>query len=233
MTGAQLMKPTPVFLYTALGDSITRGYSAPGKRGYVQMLSSKLAATHPDVRTMNAGQKGLTTEGLLFWLSFSVTLQQALRQAHLVTLWIGGNDLLYAYIRKNLLNTPDSYEQVVYRYRTHLNGILSRIQSFSRAPLVVCNLYNPFPRSQLSLRWVSAINHSLMRICARRNLPIVDIYSAFRGREAELIHGYRTGRLTDIRLFGGNPIHPNLRGHQVITRRLLKVLHDETIPHHL
>ena len=53
-------------------------------------------------------------------------------------------------------------------------------------------------------------------VAARWNVPVVDICDRFLGREPFLIHGYRTGILSDYRLFGENPIHPNGEGHRII-----------------
>ncbi|PTX64716.1 lysophospholipase L1-like esterase [Melghirimyces profundicolus] len=218
------MRSPRTFVYTALGDSITRGYSAPGKRGYVDMLASELGWKLPSFRAYNAGIKGLTSRQLLLRLQYSLHLRLWVRRANLLTLWVGGNDLLYAYLRNAVWNDPRIFNRTLSDYQTNINGILSRIQSLQAVPPLVCNLYNPIPHSKLALQWIPVFNHALQEICDRRDLSLVDIHAAFQGREPELIHGYRNGRLSDMRLLK-KPIHPNLRGHRVITETLLEVIH--------
>lgn len=214
------------FLYTALGDSITKGYSAPGKRGYVYMLATVLDQRIPCFRVYNAGQKGLTSGQLLLLLGFSPRLRFMVQRAGLLTLWIGGNDLLYTYLRNKMLcRNPAIYEPMLISYQKNINGILSLIRSRQSRPPFVCNLYNPFPHSALAWKLISALNHSLQDACNRWHAPLIDIYSVFQGRQPELIHGYRNGKLSDIRLVGSKPIHPNLQGHQVITGALLNAIY--------
>lgn len=218
--------PSGKFLYTALGDSITEGYSAPGKRGYVNLLSYGLHKEHPSFRLLNVSRKGWTSRRLLLRLARSPRLVQAVGQADLLTLWIGGNDLIFTYIKGMMSTTPYLYEQALTQYSHHMDQIFAWIHWARSRPFLVCNLYNPFPNSGFARQWVGAFNQVLGGVCQGWGVPLVDIHSAFLGREAKLIHGYRNGTISDIPLIGHRPVHPNRKGHEVIARTLWRVIHS-------
>ncbi|MFO7289514.1 Lysophospholipase L1 [Planifilum fulgidum] len=204
------------FHYVAFGDSITAGYNAPHRRGYVELLGFRLGSRIPRVWVANCGKKGATSGDLLFYMTFSPFFRSALRRADLMTLCIGGNDLLHAYLKMNLLRRPDAIPRSLHLYSLNLNNLIGMIRRANPGPLLVLNLYNPFPLSPLAVRWVREMNAIIDGVAARWNVPVVDICDRFLGKEPFLIYGYRTGTLSDYRLFGGNPIHPNGEGHRII-----------------
>ncbi|GAA5346444.1 lysophospholipase L1-like esterase [Planifilum fimeticola] len=207
------MKP---FHYVAFGDSITAGYSAPRRRGFVDMLGFRLGSRFPRVRVANCGKKGATSGDLLFYMTFSPFFHSALRRADLMTLWIGGNDLLHAYLKMILFRHPDAIPRSMHRYGHHLDRLIGVIRRANRSPLLLLNLYNPFPLSPLAVHRVEVMNAIIDGVASRWNIPVIDIHDRFLGREPFLIDGFRTGSLSDYRLLGENPIHPNGEGHRVI-----------------
>lgn len=207
------MKP---FHYVAIGDSITAGYNAPHRRGFVDMLGFRLSSRFPRVRIANCGKRGATSGDLLFYMTFSPFCQFALRRADLITLCIGGNDLLHAYLKMLLFRHPNVIPRSLHLYGHHLNRLIGMIRRANRSPLFLLNLYNPFPASPLAVHRVYEMNTIIDGVAARWNIPLIDIHDRFLGMESVLIHGYRTGSLSDYRLFGENPIHPNGEGHRVI-----------------
>lgn len=207
------MKP---FHYMAVGDSITAGYNAPQRRGFVDMLGARLGSHLPYVRVANGGKKGATSGDLLFFMTFSPFLQSALRRADLITLYVGGNDLLHAYLKMFFFRCPDAISRSMKLYKRHLVQLVQMIRRRNPCPLFLLNLYNPFPASPLAVHRVTEMNGIIAEVAARWHLPVVDIYERFLGMEPLLIHGYRTGDLSDYRLFGNSPIHPNGAGHRVI-----------------
>ncbi|QKG84195.1 hypothetical protein GXN76_06710 [Kroppenstedtia pulmonis] len=211
------MKPT--YLYTALGDSITEGYSATGKKGYVDRLTHRLTASGYNTCTCNVAYKGMTSRYLYNQLRYSRTIQIRIRDSSLVTLCIGGNDLLSAFFRQFLWRDPLAISQALSNYRYWLKKICEWIQSQTVAALFILNLYNPFPHSPLAVTGVKGINGIISYVSQTSRIPVIDLYHLFLGSEYKYIHGYHTGLLSDIRLFN-NPVHPNDQGHQQIARLL-------------
>jgi lysophospholipase L1-like esterase len=94
--------------------------------------------------------------------------------------------------------------------------LIGMIRHRNHRPLFILNLYNPFPASPLAVLRVSEMNGIIAGVAARWQVPVIDIHDRSLGLESFLIHGYRTGTLSDLRLLGNNPIHPNGEGHRVI-----------------
>lgn len=211
------MKPT--YLYTALGDSITEGYSATGKNGYVNRLTRRLTASGYNTIPYNVAYKGMTSRYLYNQLRYSRPLQILIRNSGLITLCIGGNDLLSAFFRQFLWRNPLAISQALSDYRHWLKKICEWLQSQTVAALFILNLYNPFPHSPLAVTWVKGINRIISHVSQSSRIPVIDLYHLFLGSEYKYIHGYHTGLLSDIRLYN-NPVHPNDQGHQQIARLL-------------
>jgi len=85
-TGAVSAEPLTI---AALGDSLTQGYGLVPEDGLVPQLEAWLQAQGADVRVINAGVSGDTTQGGLSRVAWTLTPDV---DAMIVTL--GGNDLL-------------------------------------------------------------------------------------------------------------------------------------------
>ena len=77
--------------YVALGDSYPAGYGA--ERSYVDYYAEHMEADlGVQVETQNFARTGLTTSGLLSQVRSDEKLQEAIREAEVITIWIGWND---------------------------------------------------------------------------------------------------------------------------------------------
>lgn len=213
-----------IFHYVALGDSITAGYSAPNKQGYVAMLGKMMEPYFPTVKVSNFSQGGYTSRSLLSSIRYNPKVRRSIRSADLITIYIGGNDLKHAYLKYLLHQNNEIYIDTLETYGFHLKQIYHAIYRINPTSLFALTLYNPFPNSTTASIWIPALNGTLAHISTRWRVPVIDIYSPFQHRESTLIHNYRTGTLKDFRLLGGNPIHPSLQGHQVIAHTLWNAL---------
>lgn len=208
------------FHYVALGDSITAGYSAPDKKGYVTMINDLMKEQFGRVKVSNFGLGGNTSRRLLSEILRNPIVQQEIIRADLLTVYIGGNDLKSAYLKYLLRQKNEIFLDAIESFGSRLERIYHAIRLMNKAPLYTLNFYNPFPNSQIASTWVPALNGAIDTVSMRWHIPVIDVYSRFQQREMMLIHNYRTGTLKDFQLFGGNPIHPNLQGHQVIAHTL-------------
>lgn len=73
----------------ALGDSLTQGYGLPEEDGFVPQLQAWLTANGADVRVVNAGVSGDTTQGGLSRVGWTLT-----DDIDALIVALGGNDLL-------------------------------------------------------------------------------------------------------------------------------------------
>ena len=88
------------FQYTALGNSLTAGIGAsfvvdpPKRYGYVYYFRDFLSTIFPCANLINRAQPGFTSSDLLQQLQNDPVTRQAAKKANLITINIGGNDLL-------------------------------------------------------------------------------------------------------------------------------------------
>lgn len=82
--------------YTALGDSIAYGMSATPGSGYVNLFYNDLKGMsgNEDLSLVNLGVPGYTSSQLLNQLSSDPTTMAALNKAKVVTVSVGGNNIL-------------------------------------------------------------------------------------------------------------------------------------------
>lgn len=214
------------FFYTALGDSITAGYNAPRRRGYAHRLTKLLKHQGLPTKLNTVCQKGWTSRDLLQASAFP-TVRLAIRHAQLITVYVGGNDLLYALVKYLLTRNSRVFDQTITTYGSNLQHLYTRIRKLSPVPVFALNLYNPFPYSALPSTWVPALNQMTADVSAQWGINVVNIYESFLGMEPLLIDGYQTGRLEDyVPVIAKNPIHPNEQGHDRISRELWNAVSD-------
>ncbi len=220
------------FLYLALGDSIATGTLHHFARvtSYTEHLYHMLGRRDRRTRMVNLAQDGDTTRELLYKLGQG-WYQSWVRRADLITLSIGGNNLMRA------ASIPGFTSICVPRANAGVRAfcsdwekIVAQLRSLNpNCVLVVMTVYDPYDRSQslgggyaadrglrtLAERYLGQINGTIESQCQGRYL-IADIHSLFdrfsyggMGRVASL---YSSG-LYILR----NP-HPTPYGHWLIAR---------------
>lgn len=209
-------------LYLALGDSITYGQSATSKA---------LAYPQVDVRALNA--RGIRTKGFVIalpgWSSADLLAaiegpgSRLIREADVITVWIGGIDVANYALEAYRNQEPINLEPILTDYAQNLGAIFSYIRQNSRARIVVCTQYNPFPNSPIAVVGIQQLNVVTRAVAMSYSVRVAPVHRWFEGRQRQLIYGYKNGIIEDA-LDGFFPIHPNNRGHQVIARGLLPFL---------
>lgn len=212
--------------YVALGDSITVGRGASTGQGYVEQIAHKLSYTSVKKICRN----GMQSYDLFSSIMHNSSLHPTLRQAKLITLYIGGNDLNAAYIQYQLFGNKYALDQAVTRFGQQLRSFLIWLRTHTSAHIYTFTLYNPFPHDPIANHYVPLMNKTIFATCRRLSLPVIDIYPRFLGREAQLVDGYHTGRADNfIPFLQKNPIHPNELGHLVIAQSFWQVINKKTV----
>ena len=208
-----------MFLYTALGDSITAGDGAPSwAQAYPSLVVSML-----EMRCSPATGEVLAQPG---WTS--ATLQGTvvehsamyLTEAKTISIWVGGDDLAKAGIAVLGGAPPRVIEQSIVHYGKNIARLVLWVRKLSRATVILCTQYNPFPNSPVAAEGVSALNAVTAEVAGRLGTVLAPVHAWFEGQQSALIYGYRTGRLEDVLTSPQPPIHPNRQGHQVIASHL-------------
>lgn len=135
----------------ALGDSLTQGVGdTTNQGGYVGLIQQKLTALpHLKVQTLNYGKAGDRSDQILQRLQASQTIQQQVKQANVIVMTVGGNDLMQVF-EKQFSNLTDSQLAAAVAssrkiYQNKVNQLLQQVRAYnSTAPIFVYSVYNPF-----------------------------------------------------------------------------------------
>ena len=215
----------------ALGDSITFGYNLPGT----------FQNTDPDPQAYpyyvaNTYHMPVSDLGVPDWTSADLlqalaqpAFARAVRQAEVVTIDIGNNDLLglaqsYGLLVKAeedptapMSLTPAQAVQMaaaVHTLHIRLNEIVTRVKRQTNAPIVLINEYDPFPSDtgihRLAEGFIPQANAVVAAVGARFHLPVVNAYAAF--------NGYQTYYVLP------SDVHPTIAGQEALAQAVEAVL---------
>lgn len=201
-------------LYVAIGDSLTAGYGAKHLSGFVpvyKMASEKIL--NREINEKVFARNGLTSGEVLKMIQDPL-IEDTLRQADIITITVGGNDLINAtkkyfkYLNERVL--IDALEEL----KINIKGILKHIYQLKRRVkkryiIRISNLYNPYPSIRFINKWVLIFNKELYKLNQAKYVKVANIYDDF----------YSYGR----RLLAFGRIHPNDRGYEVIANEFIKL----------
>ncbi|MCL6603974.1 MAG: lysophospholipase [Paenibacillus sp.] len=201
------------YQYTAIGDSLTTGFGALPGNGFVPVYS-RMAETRLRSKVVysNLGVNGLTTGELAQRLRGNSMYRQLIQEAQLITLTIGGNDLIRAakFAVRQPENTSSILRKALQECKQNFAGIMETLWQLKinhGKPYIIriVGLYNPYPNLEEATDWVLQFNRYASqynsRVCG-----FASIYNQFAGNERELL--------------SIDHIHPNKRGYYVIAEKL-------------
>jgi lysophospholipase L1-like esterase len=201
------------YQYTAIGDSLTTGFGALPGNGFVpvyrRMAEGRLRT---NVVSTNLGVNGLTTSELEQRLRGSSMTREAIRAADIITLSIGGNDLIHA--AKAAARQPGNLSKELGRSLQEckqnfavIMSILFQLKAGARRPYIIriVGLYNPYPQVVGATEWVKQFNRYASQYSSRV-VGFASIYGEFAGNERGLL--------------SFDHLHPNGRGYRVIAEKL-------------
>ncbi|WP_163970984.1 GDSL-type esterase/lipase family protein [Oceanobacillus halotolerans] len=201
------------FIYTALGDSLTVGTGSYFQNGFVPRYKHMLEQHYQvPVRLLKHAKPRITSIELLNFLS-NPNVQQAIYESTIITVTIGGNDLLQANKLFSKKRDPYVFNQAYEHFYQNLNSILNdikSIKSLGNMPYMVqiIGLYNPYPQIPYSDFWVLQFNTAIQSMVSN-NVQFIDIQPIFKNYGKKALS------------FG---IHPNKTGYQLIAEGLFTSL---------
>lgn len=209
-----------------MGDSITAGDNASApSRAYPSLVNCRLAASQRGTghSTLNVlAEPGWTSETLVE--AVPSLFPDPLRVANYISIWIGGDDLAYAALAiaqgapKQVLATS------LKTYGRDLTAIVTSVRRVSKARIVLCTQYNPFPNTPMASEAIAALNAITATVAAGTGTGLAPVHAWFEDRQGQLIAGFRTGRIQDVLASSRLPIHPNNLGHRVVAEGLAPIL---------
>ncbi|WP_276357039.1 SGNH/GDSL hydrolase family protein [Cohnella caldifontis] len=204
-------------IYTALGDSITFGKDASSwQRAYPQRILSALHSSSHKACGHVFARPGWSSHELLHALRQEPLV---LRGSTSVSIWIGGVDLANGALSILKSQRLLTVERILGSYKRNLTSIIKLIKKFGSPRIVCCTQYNPFPNSPVAAEGIHQLNRMTNKLAQTFGIIVAPVHAWFEGKQAEMIHGYREGKIEDA-LGGFLPIHPNDHGHRVIASEL-------------
>ncbi|MBU9714136.1 SGNH/GDSL hydrolase family protein [Evansella tamaricis] len=201
--------------YTALGDSISAGVGTYLRSGFVGSYKQKLEQhLRVPVQAQTYAKPKITSSQLVYFLR-DPRVRLDIAKSHIITINIGGNDLIQANKQFKRQQDPRIFEQAINTLKQNIQIIIDEIGSIKKSShfttpylIQVIGLYNPYPKLTYSEYWITAINNTLSEMTqTKENTVFVDIHSIFQFNGKGILS------------FGG--IHPNGKGHDIIAHELL------------
>lgn len=134
----------------AIGDSLTHGVGDPTKKGgYVRLIKQQLKKDDYQVKTANFGKTGDRSDQIQARIEQQSQIQTALKKADVITLTVGGNDLMKVLQDNFLLLASNQLAAAMPKakqtYQASLTSLLKTIRMYNKqAPIFMFSIYNPF-----------------------------------------------------------------------------------------
>lgn len=199
--------------HLAIGDSIVRGVGAPKEKNFVSLFSSKLAAqTSKRIVTQNEGINGITSSELNSLVQEG-RFDESIKQSDIVTINVGGNDILQLAKGQNFRSVIQGYDQLKTNFSKNLTDITAKITMLNpNATIIFLELYNPLsPDDQL---------YPLAdKMLPKWNINIYDAANKVPGsiviETTKVINGAHLQNLSP------DGVHPNLAGYTAISEQMM------------
>jgi lysophospholipase L1-like esterase len=211
--------------YVALGDSLAAGVTPYHSidKGYADFLVNRFEQSKYDIQLDNYGYPGYKTTNIVNELLNPTNpkygpLRESIKEAELVTIDIGANDLLANL--DNIKQNPSTAPAVLNTITQNVYLILSEIDKINpNIKVYVMGYYNPFPHFSKEeqaalLPLLDALNQAIEKV------------ASFNGDEfvptAKVIEKYET-------VYIPNPtdIHLSLEGYQAVAKEFWKAIQEE------
>jgi GDSL family lipase/acylhydrolase len=225
------------FTYVAIGDSLTQGVGdTTNQGGFVPLLAQSLTnETDFEVKAINYGVSGNTSAQILSRMQEKKEIGKDLKQARLMTLTVGGNDLRKAVLEDTSNLDLDRFDKPAKSYVKNLKQIIDLARKDNPdLPIYVVGIYNPlylnFPDlTELQTivdQWNQRTEQTLAAYKDVYFVPVNDLlYKGIDGKSGvtEWEQGKET--VTNDALYDEDSFHPNNTGYEIMKEAVLERIH--------
>ncbi|MBM7607681.1 lysophospholipase L1-like esterase [Lysinibacillus composti] len=210
---------SPIY-YLALGDSLTKGVGdEENKKGYTKRLVEKIEqwTLESKITLDNRGKRGRRSDQLLSLLKKG-HYDIELKNAELITITIGGNDLMKI-VKKDLFDLKkETFDNELIEFKERYDEIIREIRLRNKnVPIILIGLYNPITKFTGDIPELEAIvtewNQAIFEISEENtNACFVNVQDLFDENTIMVYH-------SDF-------FHPNGNGYTLITERILSKMNE-------
>ena len=223
--------------YVAIGDSLTKGVGdTTNQGGFVPLLAQSLTnESGLEFKAINYGVSGNTSGQILSRIREKKEIRKDLKQAQLLTITVGGNDLRKAILEDTSNLDLDRFEKASKTYEKNLKQIIE----FARKdnpdlPVYVVGIYNPlylnFPDltelQTLVDQWNQRTEETLSAYQGVYFVPINDLlYKGIDGKSGVTESELGKETVTNDALYDEDSFHPNNTGYEIMKEAVLEKIH--------
>ncbi|MBM7688611.1 lipase [Enterococcus ureilyticus] len=226
-----------VIHYAAIGDSLTEGIGdLTNSGGFVPLVAKDLQEKYHlnGVQTDNFGKNGDRSDQILKRIKKNSEIQEGLASADIITLTVGGNDLMKVIKGDVFRLTKDSFKKPLKNYQKEVEKLLTEIRKYNAdAPIYVLGIYNPFylyfpditEMQEIVDNWNEGTEEIVNADSNAYFIPINDLLYKGAGDEVGIVSSEDTAAATtssgehDIKnnaLYEEDHFHPNNLGYQIM-----------------
>ena len=237
MTKPSTSAKKKVVTYVAIGDSLTKGVGdSTNQGGFVPLLAQSLTnETDLEFKAINYGVSGNTSGQILSRMQEKKEIRKDLKQAQLLTITVGGNDLRKAILEDTSNLDLDRFEKASKTYEKNLKQIIELARKDNPdLPVYVVGIYNPlylnFPDltelQTLVDQWNQRTEVTLSAYQGVYFVPINDLlYKGIDGKSGVTESELGKETVTNDALYDEDSFHPNNTGYEIIKEAVLEKIH--------
>ena len=237
MTKPSTSDKKKVVTYVAIGDSLTKGVGdSTNQGGFVPLLAQSLTnETGLEFKAINYGVAGNTSSQILTRMQEKKEIRKDLKQAQLLTITVGGNDLRKAILEDTSNLDLDRFDKPSKTYVKNLKQIIELARKDnSDLPIYVVGIYNPlylnFPDltelQTLVDQWNQRTEDTLSAYQGVYFVPINDLlYKGIDGKSGVTESELGKETVTNDALYDEDSFHPNNTGYEIIKEAVLEKIH--------
>ena len=237
MTKLSTSAKKKVVTYVAIGDSLTKGVGdSTNQGGFVPLLAQSLTnETGLEFKAINYGVSGNTSGQILSRMQEKKEIGKDLKQAQLLTITIGGNDLRKAILEDTSNLDLDRFEKASKTYEKNLKQIIELARKDNPdLPVYVVGIYNPlylnFPDltelQTLVDQWNQRTEEILSAYQGVYFVPINDLlYKGIDGKSGVTESELGKETVTNDALYDEDSFHPNNTGYEIMKEAVLEKIH--------
>lgn len=206
----------------ALGDSLTQGVGdSTNKGGYVPLLSKKVEhAQNIRVKAFNYGVSGETSTQIDKRVMHNKVLQKNLAKSDVITMTVGGNDLMHIIMKKGLKLSKSDVEKGNDHFEDNLMLLIKDVRSYNNhAPIYIMGIYNPL---SVYLKQVKYMNVAVKKWNNKSQKTASENYNTYFVNIDKIMSNPKVENKQNPLLYKKDHFHPNNKGYKLITDELYK-----------
>ncbi len=165
--------------YVALGDGYAKGVNSYGEKSYSysDYLKDEINSNNQLSSYYNYGEEDIMIRDLYNMILIneqtSKNIKQALRDADILTISIGLNDLIY---RKNIYisDIENSDENIIKNIMMDLEKLMNEINKYYKQKIYLIGYYNFYPQDAVDKKLLDMLNENYKEYSKRKNIIYID-----------------------------------------------------------